>query len=138
MTAAEGDTITLLNNVVVGMIAVFAAIMLVNALLAVVGDRAAEFGRLRLVGGTPDQIRASVLAETLLVSGVGAVLGLVASLATIVPFSIARDEGFVPDGQLWLPVVVAAVAVVLTVGAGRIAVRRALGAGSAVEVVAAT
>ena len=138
MTAAEADTITLLNNVVVGMIAVFAAIMLVNALLAVVGDRAAEFGRLRLVGGTPDQIRASVLAETLLVSGVGAVLGLVASLATIVPFSIARDEGFVPDGQLWLPVVVAAVAVVLTVGAGRIAVRRALGAGSAVEVVAAT
>ena len=34
---------------------------------------------------------------------IGVVLGLIASLATIVPFAVARDEGIVPDGQLWLP-----------------------------------
>ena len=48
----EADTITLLNYVVTGMIAVFAAIMVVNSLVAVTGRREAEFARLRLVGAT--------------------------------------------------------------------------------------
>jgi putative ABC transport system permease protein len=52
------------------------------------------------------------------------VIGAIASLTTIVPFAVARDEGIVPDGQLWLPVVVGAVVVLLTLGAARGAVRR--------------
>lgn len=138
MTRTEADTIALLNYVVVGMIALFAAIMVVNSLLAVVGDRAVEFGRLRLVGATPEQVRALVLGETLMVAVIGVGLGLVGALATVVPFGMAREEGPIPDGQLWLPVVVAVVATLLTVGAGRLAVNRALKAGHPADLVTAS
>ena len=95
--------INLLNNVVTGMIALFAAITVVNAFAAVLSDRRLELHRLHLVGATPDQIRASVLAESAIVAVAGVVLGVLASLATVVPFAVARNEGVVPDGQLWLP-----------------------------------
>lgn len=120
----EADTINLLNNVVVGMISLFAAIMVVNAFAAVVSHRRAELRRLWLLGATPAQVGRSVVAEAGIVAAVGVVLGLVAALATIVPFGIARDEGIVPDGQLWLPPLVVAGVVALTLAAARGAVAR--------------
>lgn len=119
----ETETITLLNNVVVGMISLFAAIMVVNSFAAVVSQRRLELQRLRLLGATPRQVEGSVVAEAAVVAVVGVVLGLLGSLSTIVPFAIARDEGVVPDGQLWLPLVVVAAVVVLTLLAARGAVR---------------
>lgn len=116
------DTVTLLNNVVAGMIVLFAAIMVVNSFAAVVSQRREEIRRLRLVGATADQIRSSVTLEAAVVALVGIVLGAVASLATVVPFAVARHEGVVPDGQLWLPPVVAVGALALTLLAGRVAV----------------
>jgi putative ABC transport system permease protein len=121
---AEGDTINLLNNLVTGMIALFAAIMVVNAFAAVVAGRRQELQRLRLLGATPTQVQRSVVAEAGIVAGIGVLLGLVASLATIVPFAVARDEGVVPDGQLWLPPLLVAGAVLLTLASARSAVRR--------------
>lgn len=120
----EGRVINLLNNLVTGMIVLFAAIMVVNAFVAVVAARRAELVRLRLVGATPAQVRGSVLAEAGIVAVAGVALGLLASLATIVPFSVARDEGVVPDGQLWLPPLLVAGTVALTLAAARFAVRR--------------
>ena len=120
----EGDTINLLNNVVTGMVALFAAVMVVNAFAAVVAGRRAELQRLRQLGATSTQVERSVLAEAAIVAGIGVVLGLVASLATIVPFAVARDEGLVPDGQLWLPPLLVAGTVALTLLAARSAVRR--------------
>lgn len=120
----DGDTINLLNNLVTGMLSVFAAIMVVNAFAAVVAGRRQELARLRLLGATRTQVERSVLAEAGIVAGVGVILGLVASLATIVPFAIARHEGVVPDGELWLPPVLVVAAVLLTLGAARSAVRR--------------
>lgn len=137
MTQADVDSVTLLNNVVVGMIAAFCALVLVNALMALIADRRAEFGRLRLVGGTPDQIRAAVLIESMVVAAIGVGMGLLASCATVVPFAIARDEGLVPNAQLWLPVAVSAVAVALTVGAASLACRRVLDSGTALAAVGA-
>jgi putative ABC transport system permease protein len=122
--APEGETINLLNNVVTGMIALFAAVMVVNAFAAVVAGRRAELQRLRLLGATPTQVERSVLAEAAIVAGIGVVLGLVASLATVVPFAVARHEGIVPDGQLWLPPALVAGTVALTLLAARSAVRR--------------
>lgn len=138
ITQAQADTVTLLNNVVVGMIALFAALLTVNAILAVIGDRRAEFGRLLLVGASPEQLRSAVFAETLFTSGVGVALGVLASLATVVPFSIARGEGVVPDGQLWIPLAIGAAAMTLSVAAATVASRRALAGGSVTDVVAAT
>lgn len=121
----EADTINLLNNVVVGMISLFAAIMVVNSFAAVVSHRRAELRRLWLLGATPSQVERSIVVEAAIVAAVGVVLGLLASLATIVPFGVARDEGVVPDGQLWLPPLVVVGVVALTLAAARGAVARA-------------
>lgn len=123
---ADSDTINLLNNVVVGMVSLFAAIMVVNAFVATIAHRREELHRLRLLGATPRQVRGSVVAEAGVVAAVGVVLGTLAALTTVVPFAVARHEGVVPDGGLWLvPAVVVAV-VVLTLGSARGAVRGAL------------
>ena len=120
----EGDTINLLNNVITGMVALFAAVMVVNAFAAVTAGRRAELQRLRLLGATSTQVERSVVAEAAIVAGIGVVLGLVASLATVVPFAVARHEGVVPDGQLWLPPLLVAGTVALTLLSARSAVRR--------------
>lgn len=127
----EAETITLLNNVVVGMISLFAAIMVVNAFAAVVSHRRTELQRLWLLGATPTQVRRSIVAEAGIVAAVGVVLGTVAALATIVPFGVARDEGVVPDGQLWLPPLVVVAVVALTLAAARGAVARVAPAAAA-------
>ena len=120
----EGRTINLLNNLITGMIAVFAAVIVVNAFAAVVAGRRVELQRLRLLGATPAQVERSVVAEAGIVAAIGVVLGLVASLATVVPFAVARHEGVVPDGELWLPVAVVGGTVLLTLASARSAVRR--------------
>ncbi|MBL7500354.1 FtsX-like permease family protein [Frankia sp. CNm7] len=124
--AGTGDyeeTVNLLNNVVVGMVSLFAAIMVVNAFAAGTADRRAELRRLWLLGGTPAQIRRSLAVEAGIVAAVGLVVGTLGSLATIVPFSIARDEGVVPDAQLWIPAVIAVAVVLLVLTAARVAAR---------------
>ena len=122
--AADSGVITMLNYVVNGMIALFAAIMVVNATVAMLAHRREELARLALVGATPTQVRSSVLSESGIVAAVGIALGLLASLATTITFSYARHEGVVPNGQLWLPAVVAVVVAGLTVAAARFGVRR--------------
>lgn len=119
----DSDTITLLNNVVVGMLSLFAAIMVVNAFVATVAHRRDELRRLRLIGATPRQVERSVVAEAAIVAAIGVVLGTLAALTTVVPFAIARHEGAVPDGGLWLVPAVAGAVVVLTLGAARTSVR---------------
>ncbi len=126
--AQEADTITLLNYVVTGMIAVFAAIMVVNALVAATSVRGAEFRRLRLAGAEPGQVRRLVHTEGVLVTILGVVLGCLAAAATAVPYAVARDEGLLPDGQLWVIAVAAGLALVLLVGTGAVATRRTLAA----------
>lgn len=120
----ETDTINMLNNVVVAMISLFAAIMVVNAFAAVIAHRRGELAKLRLVGATAEQVRGSVVAEAGIVAAIGVILGLVAALATVVPFALARDEGMVPDGQMWLPPALALLAVLLTLASAAGAVRR--------------
>lgn len=120
----ETDTINMLNNVVVAMISLFAAIMVVNAFAAVIAHRRGELAKLRLVGATAEQVRGSVVAEAGIVAAIGVILGLVAALATVVPFALARDEGMAPDGQMWLPPALALLAVLLTLASAAGAVRR--------------
>jgi putative ABC transport system permease protein len=106
------------------MLSVFAAIMVVNAFVATVAHRKDELRRLWLLGATPAQVERSVVSEAGIVAAVGVVLGTLASLASFVPFAVARHEGVVPDGQLWLPPLIVAGVVVLTLTAARGAVRR--------------
>lgn len=120
---ADSATITLLNNVVVGMLALFAAIMVVNAFVATLAHRRDELRRLHLIGATPRQVERSVVAEAGIVAAIGVVLGTLAALTTVVPFAVARHEGVVPDGGLWLVPAVVAGVVAITLGAARTSVR---------------
>ncbi|MFK0245742.1 FtsX-like permease family protein [Amycolatopsis azurea] len=54
--AKIASSIETLNYVVVGMIALFAAVMLVNTVVAAIVARRREFGQHRLVGATPSQV----------------------------------------------------------------------------------
>lgn len=119
-----GSTITTINAVVIGMICLFAAIMVVNAAVAAVVHRRPELDRLWRLGATSGQLRTSVVLESAVVAAIGIALGLLGSTATAVPYAIVRHEGVVPDGQLWLAPVVAAVAAALSVMAAWGAQRR--------------
>ena len=129
MTSRDGREIQLLNNVVVGMISVFAAIMVVNTLAAAVSARRRELGQLRLTGATPAQVRAVLVWEGVVVAATGIAVGSIASLGTILPYSWVKLDRLLPDlGPAYAVLVAAAaVAVVLasTVGATRRALRPA-------------
>lgn len=142
-TAAEGviksteqRNIETLNYVVVGMLVLFAAIMLINTLVAATTYRGREFGQQRLVGSTPRQVLWMVGIEGIVLSATGVLFGSLASLVTMVPYSIARTSAVIPDAPLaiWLGIV--AVAALITLGASLGATCRAIRT-PAVEAVAA-
>jgi putative ABC transport system permease protein len=125
-----------LNYVVVGMLALFIAIMLVNTVLAATAGRRGEFGRQRLAGATPGQTVAMVAAESALLAATGVGFGALASVVTILPYAVARTDDWTPSLPVAPFLVVVAIALVLTFTAALGATRRAL-AGRAIDAVAA-
>jgi putative ABC transport system permease protein len=123
--AADPDGIvTMLNYVVVGMVTLFAAIMVVNTTVSALADRRRELGRQRLLGATDTDVTRTVLAESVLTLAVGAVVGGIASLATIIPFALAKTGSWLPVGGPWIALGVLATGAVVTVGTSGLAVRR--------------
>lgn len=135
-SAEQAESLILLNTAVAVMITVFTAILAVNAQNAVTSGRSAEFARLRLAGATARQVRGLVTAESLLVGGLGSIIGSACALLTVVPMSWTRGEGVLPDAQWWLPLAVAGAATLLTVVAGRFALARFLRLGPQVPAAA--
>ncbi|UPK74232.1 ABC transporter permease [Nocardioidaceae bacterium SCSIO 66511] len=123
---AEAKNIEFLNYVVVGMIAAFAAIMIVNTLVAAMQRRRREFGQQRLTGATPGQLLGMVGFESVLLTAVGIVLGVVASTATIVPYSLVKLDQPLPDNGLGLLIGVVVLAGAVTIGSGVASARRGL------------
>lgn len=123
-TSADDTTTQTLNYVVVGVIAVFAAVMLVNLLVADLTGRRRDFAQLRLLGATPHQVLRVVGSESALMLMVGLVFGSAAGLLTIVPYSIAVSDTVVPDTSLVSYLAVVAAIIVLTVAASQTAARR--------------
>jgi ABC-type antimicrobial peptide transport system permease subunit len=123
----EEESIETLNFVVVGMIAVFAAVMVINTLIAATTHRRQELAQHRLVGATPEQVLHTVGLESLVLVATGVTCGTIASLVTIVPYSIARTDSLVPDASvaIWLGIVAVAAALALasSLGAARHAVK---------------
>ncbi|MFC0039781.1 FtsX-like permease family protein [Actinomadura rayongensis] len=124
--SADDRSVEVLNLVVIGMIILFAAIMLVNTLVAAVADRRREFGQQRLAGAAPGQVLAAVAVESAVLAALGIAAGTVASAFTSVPFAVARTGSALPAGGPLIFVGVAALAVVLTGGTAWLAARRAL------------
>lgn len=125
MTADDKNTETL-NYVVVGMLAVFAAVMLVNLLVAEMSNRRREFAQLRLTGATPRQILRLVGAENVLMLVTGVLFGSIAGLLSVVPYSVAVTNQALPDSSVGIYLAVVSAVVVLTLVASLGAARRAV------------
>jgi ABC-type antimicrobial peptide transport system permease subunit len=80
ITAAEARNLETLNYVVVGIFAAFAAIVLVNTLVAATTHRRQEFGQLRLAGSTRPQVFGMVSLESVVLLVTGVVFGSVAAV----------------------------------------------------------
>ncbi|KFZ81362.1 transmembrane transport protein [Amycolatopsis sp. MJM2582] len=114
--ATIADSIETLNYVVVGMIALFAAVMLVNTVVAALIGRRREFGQQRLIGSTPSQVLRLVGTEGTVLVAVGVLFGSLSAVVTVVPYSVARTGSPVPDETIGVYLAVVALAVVLTLG----------------------
>jgi ABC-type antimicrobial peptide transport system permease subunit len=123
---ATDNAVGTLNLVVVGMIALFAAIMLVNTLIAATTHRRREFGQQRLVGSTPGQVLRMVGLEGVALAVTGVLFGSLAAVATVVPYSIARTDSAFPDTSIAIYLGVVAIAVALTLAASLGSARRAI------------
>ncbi|GGS81542.1 transporter [Planobispora rosea] len=124
------------NLVVVGMILTFAAIMVVNTMVATTACRRREFGQQRLVGATSRQVLRMVAGESAVLAATGVAFGTVAALATVIPFSIARTGSIVPGGGPVPYLVVVVIAAAIALAGSLAATRRALRV-PAIEAVAA-
>ncbi|MEU9335992.1 FtsX-like permease family protein [Streptomyces sp. NPDC048290] len=122
----DAKNLETLNLTVVGIVAVFVCVMLVNSLYAATVYRAREFGRLRLAGATPGQVLAAVGVESLVLTATGLCCGTAAALAGVVPFTVVRSDAVLPAqfGGVWPAVAAGAAAV--TVGTSLLTARRVL------------
>ncbi|MGA5895653.1 FtsX-like permease family protein [Streptomyces venetus] len=124
--SVDAKNLETLNFTVVGIIVVFVCVMLVNSLYAATSYRGREFGQQRLAGATPGQVLGVVGVEGLVLTVTGVFFGTLAALAGIIPFTVVRTDGVLPDQVLgvWLPVV--GIAAAVTLGTGLATARRVL------------
>ncbi|WP_419996799.1 FtsX-like permease family protein [Streptomyces boninensis] len=107
----EDKQLETLNFVVVGIIAAFACVMLINTLYASTTYRGQEFGQQRLAGATPGQVLRTVGAESAVLAATGILFGTIAAVAGIVPFALARTDSMPQQGLgIWFAVAGVAVA----------------------------
>ncbi|WP_406412243.1 FtsX-like permease family protein [Streptomyces sp. NBC_01614] len=122
----DAKNLETLNFTVVGIIVVFVCVMLVNSLYAATSYRSREFGQQRLAGATPGQVLGTVGTETLILTVSGVLLGMVAALAGIVPFTMVRTDGVLPGQTYGTAVAVVAIAATVTLGTSLATARRML------------
>ncbi|MGC0379239.1 FtsX-like permease family protein [Streptomyces sp. SAI-229] len=124
--SVDAKNLETLNLTVVGIIAVFVCVMLVNSLYAATTYRSREFGQQRLAGATPGQVLRVVGTEGVILTVTGVLLGTSAALAGVVPFTVVRTDGVLPDQFLgtWLAMV--AVTAAVTLGTSLSTARRVL------------
>jgi putative ABC transport system permease protein len=120
LTAAYADeqqTNAWINYLLAGLIILYTSISVINTLVVETADRRREFGLLRLSGARRGQVMRMAGVEGLLIAVVGVVLGVVISAGTLVPFSIAAMGSVLPFGPLWIFLVIAGAAGLLTMTA---------------------
>ena len=112
---------------VVSVILAYAAMSLVNSLVAALGGRRRELTLLRLAGATRRQVRRMLEAEALLVAAVGAIAGTAVAVAGLIPLSVATSGSPLPSGPVWvfvaLLVLVAALVLLPTLAVSRTMLR---------------
>lgn len=125
-TYEGADTVQTLNLVVVGMIAVFTAVLVVNTLIATTTYRRREFGQQRLAGSTPRQLLRMVGLESTVIATTAVLFGSLAAVVTIVPYSILKTDEVLPDTSIAVYLGIVALAGLLTFGASIGSARRTI------------
>ncbi|MYW64012.1 FtsX-like permease family protein [Streptomyces sp. SID8379] len=110
----EDKNLETLNLTVVGIIVVFACVMLINSLYAATAYRVREFGQQRLAGATPAQVLGTVAVEGVVLTVTGVFFGTLAALAGILPFTAVRTDGLLPERGLGIWITVVAIAAAAT------------------------
>jgi putative ABC transport system permease protein len=87
---------------VVAVIVAFAAMSLVNSLVAALGGRRRELALLRLAGASARQVRRMLETEALLVAAIGAIAGSAVALFGLIPLSVATAGSPLPSGPIWV------------------------------------
>jgi putative ABC transport system permease protein len=87
---------------VVGVIVAYAALSLINALVAALTGRRRELTLLHLAGATKPQIRRMLNAEALTIAGIGAATGTAVAIAGLIPLAIATAGSPLPSGPVWV------------------------------------
>ncbi|WP_433178518.1 FtsX-like permease family protein [Actinoallomurus sp. CA-150999] len=123
---ADQKNIETLNLVVIAMIALFAAIMLINTLVAATTHRRREFAQQRLAGATPVQVLRVVALESTVLTATGVLFGAIASLFTSIAYSNARADTFLPNSGAGIFLGMVTLAAVLTFTASLGTARRTI------------
>jgi putative ABC transport system permease protein len=132
--AAAADARTRVVDQIVGMVTV---LLLFSVLIAMLGitntlalsilERTREIGLLRAVGMTRRQLRAAILAEAVLTSAVGLVVGLVLGVgfAAVALTAAGHDRGGAVSVPIGVLAMVTGIAAVVGLVAGVVPARRA-------------
>ncbi|MCF3120309.1 FtsX-like permease family protein [Streptomyces arenae] len=105
------------NYTIVAMIVGYAAITVVNTLVAVTRKRRAEFGLQRLTGATRAQVLGMLGVEGALIAVIATVLGTAASATTIVPYSLVKNDSILPSGSIGIYLAIVGGSLLLVFGA---------------------
>ncbi|MGW3495298.1 ABC transporter permease [Streptomyces sp. NPDC001020] len=105
------------NYTIVAMIVGYAAITVINTLVAVTRKRQGEFGLQRLTGTTKAQVLGMLSVEGALVTATATILGTIASATTIVPYSLVKADSVLPQGSIGIYLAITGGALALVFGA---------------------
>ncbi|MFJ8689736.1 FtsX-like permease family protein [Micromonospora wenchangensis] len=124
--AERTKTLAWVNYLLVALVAGYTMISVANTLIVATAGRRRELGMQRLVGATRQQALQMLSVEAGMVAIIGVVLGTIASVATLMPFSIVVLGRPVPSGSVLIYLAVVAGAVGLTFAATLLPGRRAM------------
>lgn len=100
--AEDAATQAWINYLMVGLIVGYTAISVVNSLVMATRNRRREFGLQRLTGATSGQVLRMMTLEALLATAIGIILGVLVASTSLIPFSVAATESWMPTGPLWI------------------------------------
>lgn len=120
----DAPQLATVNYLVVAAIVGFSLIASTHAVITATRSRARDLQLLSLTGATRRQILASMTIEALTSAATAVVLGAIAAVVAIIPFSLVRTHSAVPAEAIGLFALTAAVALATTVAATVLPARR--------------
>lgn len=124
--AERTKTLAWVNYLLVALVAGYTMISVANTLIVATAGRRRELGMQRLIGATRQQALQMLGVEAGMITIIGVILGTIASIVTLLPFSAVVLGRPVPSGSIFIYIGVVAGAAALTFAATLLPGRRAM------------